>query len=142
MHQIYRSTIGKGSLIIFILTVALVGAILFLLVPNDAWIGLIPLGLVLGYITFLYASTKYHLTPEHRLKISAGFKQKEIDIFQISSLRSLTNYLNVSNVYALSENRIRVVYGYGDYVDISPQHPEQFIKELLNINPRIQNQSP
>ncbi|MEQ9441896.1 MAG: PH domain-containing protein [Cyclobacteriaceae bacterium] len=136
--KIYRSDIGKGTLLILMLAAGFVGMLFVFLVPEYAWVGMLSLGVILGYLAFVYAKTSYHLTPENQLKITFGFKRKEIDIFQISSLRPFTEY-NMPNAYTFSENRIRVVYGYGDYVDISPQHPDQFIHALLDINPLIQH---
>lgn len=142
MYQTYRSDIGKGTLLTLFLIAGVISALLFYFVPEHPWMGIVPLSLVVVYFLFLYANTQYHLTPENRLKITAGFKKKEIDIFQISSLQPLTGYFTIPKVYALSENRIRVVYGYGDYVDISPQNSEQFMEALLQINPYIQRHQP
>lgn len=136
----YRSGIGMGLLLMSLIALSALGLLLFFMIQDYAWIRWIPFGLVVGYLIFLYVRTKYCITTDNRLIVQTGFKKKEIDIFQISSLRPIIYYFTTANVYALSEKRIRVVYGYGGYIDISPQHQEQFVEDLLTINPQIQLQ--
>lgn len=90
-------------------------------------------------LSLIYFSIRYKVDG-NSLKISSLFSKKEIDVFQISSLCWVQSFYNQPSVYSFSEIRLRIVYGYGQRIDISPENSEEFIESLLAINPMIQLQ--
>lgn len=135
LPQTYRSAIGKGNIIIIALIAIAIGLIQHFTFTSF-WGAIISTLVVILFFTILYFSINYRIV-NHQLKVSSLFARRGIDIFQISSLQTVYSYLQ--QPYSFSEKRIRIVFNYGDYIDISPQKTDVFIAELLVINPMIQH---
>lgn len=135
----YRSTLGKFSLTAIGLLIATLSLSQYYFL-GDIIGAIITLVTAIFTLSVLYVSLRYQIT-NHSLEVVSIFSKKEIDIFQISSLHWVQSFYNQPNVYSFSEVRLRIVYCYGQYIDISPQHSEDFIETLLAINPMIQLQN-
>ncbi|WKN42952.1 PH domain-containing protein [Tunicatimonas pelagia] len=132
----YRSTVGKFTFIVIILLIATLALSQYFFL-SDAVGAIVTTATAVLALSILYFNLRYQIT-DRSLIISSLFSKKEIDIFQISSVRWVRSFYNQPNVYSFSEVRLRVVYSYGQYVDISPKHTEEFIETLLAVNPTIQ----
>lgn len=141
MNSTYKSDFGKGVLIISIVMLGgltLLFAFIGMEAPQWIWFMMfLIIGLIYAYLYFLYRNTKYSFEEENLLKITAGFANKTIEISGITSIARHTCYSNYPDVYALSEKRLKITYGNGKYMEISPKGQEGFIKELISLNPRI-----
>lgn len=134
--QTYRSAIGKGNIFIAAIIATAIGLIQYFTFTS-LWGAILSALVVILFFTVLYFGISYRIV-DHQLKVSSLLAKRGIDIFQISSLQTVSSYLQ--QPYSFSEKRIRIVYNYGDYIDISPQQTDDFIAELLAINPMIQYQ--
>ncbi len=132
----YRSAISEITFIPVILLI-LVVALLQYFFLNTLTGSILVCGLALILLVIAYFSVRYQIE-EHQLKVSSLLSKQEIDIFQVSSLKWVRSFHNLSQVYSFSEKRLRIVYCYGKYVDISPRDSDEFIAQLLAINPMIQ----
>ena len=137
--KIYRSSVGRLPLtVLLVLTASIFFSLYYFL---DDLVGSVITALATAIISvIIYFSIHYQIVG-HSLKVSTLFSKKDIDIFQISSLSWVQSFNNQPNVYSFSEIRLRIVYCYGQHIDISPQHSEEFIETLLAINPMIQLQN-
>lgn len=85
-------------------------------------------------IIYICFDIKYFIK-ENNLIIKSGFiKMGSIDINQIKSIEKSNNILSSP---AASLNRISIKYGKYDDILVSPKNQEDFIQELLKINPEI-----
>lgn len=134
----YRSTVSKLILFSVLLMVGILAFLQYYFLRD----------LVGGIITFVfgtfllglvYYKTRYEIHDNY-LRVSSLFFQQDIDIFQISSLTWVTQNQTFTINYSFSLHKLRVVYGYGQHIDISPQNSDKFIDQLLAVNPMINYQ--
>ncbi len=140
MNRTYKSNIGTWTTVLLILGLGIgFGIIVYYIFkfPNSAWFGLLIIGSIMGYLIYLYNNTKYKFTEDNKLDIRAGFKRISIDLKSINSVCDITSFNTIPNVYALSEQRIKIKYGQGNSLEISPRSKEQFIQEMKRINSSI-----
>lgn len=132
MEKIYRSKIGIE--LILILTIVL-GFSFYKLIDQPKISGLITLGAILAFILYIFLSIQYKIN-DNILTIKAGFLvNTKIDIQKIKKIKKTFNPLSSP---AASINRLEICYNNGDFVLISPKNRDQFIKDLLEINPNIE----
>ena len=87
-------------------------------------------------ILHMLLNTKY-IIHNKLLKIKCGlFNFKPIDIMKIKSVEKSNSLMSSP---ASSFDRIEIRYGKFDEVIISPDEQQLFIKELIEINPTIEN---
>lgn len=88
------------------------------------------------FVAYLFLTTEYKIT-QTALNIKAGFiVDKNIAISEIKSVQKTNNMLSSP---ALSLDRLEIKYGNKfDFILISPVRKEEFVKELLSVNPDIQ----
>ncbi|ACO26704.1 PH domain-containing protein [Bacillus cereus] len=79
-------------------------------------------------------STKY-IVGEETITIRSGFVKKRIFIRDI---KQISNTKNPIAAYALSFDRLEIVYGAHQTEIISPKDKEQFINHVKNKNPHIE----
>lgn len=85
---------------------------------------------------YIFNSIKYTIT-ENQLVIHSGFFFKQnVDISTIKSIRKTNNIISAP---AASFDRLEITYNNFDSVIVSPKNKEQFINDLLKINPKITN---
>ncbi|HEU5290801.1 MAG TPA: PH domain-containing protein [Cyclobacteriaceae bacterium] len=128
---IHKSKIGHGILAFLVIVLGSTTAILII---NQAWIGLIPMSLVILLILNIYTGSYYKITKDNRLIIKCGIVEMfDIDIKDIISIRN-TNA--IWSAPALSLDRLEINYK-GGCVLVSPKDKKKFIDDLKKINPRI-----
>ncbi|ADK03948.1 TPA: PH domain-containing protein [Bacillus anthracis] len=91
----------------------------------------IPLAILFMWSWF---STKY-IVGEETITIRSGFVKKHIFIRDI---KQISNTKNPIAAYALSFDRLEIVYGAHQTEIISPKDKEQFINHVKNKNPHIE----
>lgn len=85
-------------------------------------------------VIYICFDIKYFII-ENNLIIKSGFiKMSSIDINQIKSIEKSNSILSSP---AASRKRISIKYGKYDDILVSPRNQEDFIQELLKINPDI-----
>ncbi len=127
----YRSKISWG-LVGFILIAHIILIILMLI--DRVWLGL---AIVLGGFVFIahFFLTTVYIIQNNQLQIKCGlFYNQKIDIDRIQSILKSNNILSAP---ALSFDRIEIVYEKNKRILISPQESQNFINNLLRINPNI-----
>ncbi|MBP6374482.1 MAG: PH domain-containing protein [Flavobacterium sp.] len=92
-------------------------------------LSLVFVGIIL-FISFLFYKTRYTIEGENLL-----IWRTKIDI---NSIRKVYKTRNPLSSPALSLDRLAVVYNKFDEVLISPVERDDFIQELLKINPNIE----
>lgn len=86
-------------------------------------------------ILFLFFYTKYTIS-QTNLNVNASFLvNKNIDIMTINKIK---NSKSIISAPAASFDRLEIFYNTFDSVLISPKFKEQFLSDLININPRIE----
>lgn len=132
MEKTYRSKIGIE--VILILTIVL-GFSFYKLLDQPKISGIITLGALLVFILYIVLSIQYKIN-NNILTVKAGFLvNTKIDIQKIKKIKKTFNPLSSP---AASINRLEICYNNGDFVLISPKNRDQFIKDLLEINPNIE----
>ncbi|MEF7657695.1 MULTISPECIES: PH domain-containing protein [Bacillus cereus group] len=91
----------------------------------------IPLAILFMWSWF---STKY-IVGEETITIRSGFVNKSI---LIRDIKQISNTKNPIAAYALSFDRLEIVYGAHQTEIISPKDKEQFISHVKNKNPHIE----
>ncbi|MFD6209210.1 PH domain-containing protein [Peribacillus sp. NPDC060253] len=95
------------------------------------WVG-IPVICLLLWVWF----TTYYVIEGKTLIIRSAFIHKTISIHDIKSIDRLFNPLSSP---ALSLDRLKIQYGIHHTALISPLNREDFIEELLKLNPSIRS---
>jgi len=132
MEKTYRSKIGIE--LILILTIVL-GFSFYKLLDQPKISGIITLGALLVFILYIVLSIQYKIN-NNILTVKAGFLvNTKIDIQKIKKIKKTFNPLSSP---AASIDRLEICYNNGDFVLISPKNRDQFIKDLLEINPNIE----
>lgn len=131
MAIMYRSEIDTWILVVFIVSVVVsigAGALVVSLVSSaKAWI-LAVLIAAPGSILpiWLVATTYYKIEADH-LFISCGPVEKRVPLSEITGITPTNNPLSSP---ALSLDRLRIDYGQGQSVMISPRDKDGFIRDL------------
>ena len=99
------------------------------------WYGYLGLLLTLLLIVFISKSTRYIIS-EHHLIVKCMFIVN--DKIEISKIRKIEKTNSILSSPALSLDRIAVFYNKYDEVYLSPKDRDNFIKDLLEINPTIE----
>lgn len=135
--KIYKSEKGYA---LYMLAVAMILFLFGLSYSEDAPLEMYLIfagigGLFLGYLLYFNRSTKY-IIDSRNLIVKCGWYKKSIAINTIKSI-SKTSILLSSP--APSFDRIELIYNKFDSLVISPKNKTAFAKDLLKINPEIEN---
>jgi hypothetical protein len=130
--QTYPSRIS-WPLVLFL--VGLLGTCMAIMILSKAWIGLAIMLVCTLFILGFYIRTAYVIDPVGQLEVLCGlYYRQRIDIQKIKSIRKSSSPLSAP---ALSLDRLEIRYNERDFVLISPNRQEEFIQQLLAINPGI-----
>jgi hypothetical protein len=99
------------------------------------WIGYIGMITILLFIVFTSKSTRYIIT-ENQLIVKCMFIVN--DKIEISKIRKIEKTNSLLSSPALSLDRIAIKFNKFDEVYISPKEREDFLNDLLQINPNIE----
>ncbi|MDP5460446.1 PH domain-containing protein [Alishewanella sp. SMS8] len=131
MTQVFRSKVDTwlGIVLVAAALAVLYGVIHSLNSGDNADIvaSLFALLVSTGLPIWLINSTRYTLT-EQQLLVQSGPFQWQIPIVQISNI---TPTINLLSSPALSLDRLRIDYGQGRSLMISPKQQQQFLEALL-----------
>lgn len=131
--KVYRSRISIILAVIMGISCIIFTAITFKVVEKSILLFL-ALNILYWGIIYICFDIKYYIK-ENNLVIKSGFiNMGSIDINQIKSIEKSNNILSSP---AASLNRISIKYGKYDDILVSPRNQEDFIQELLKINPEI-----
>jgi len=101
----------------------------------NSFVGIVIAAAPILFVLYLYFATRYVLTQDQKLKIKIGFLyNREIYIKSIKKVRATNNHRASP---ALSFDRLEISYNRYGRVVVSPTKKSEFIKELKEVNPRI-----
>ncbi|MGE0796997.1 MAG: PH domain-containing protein [Lautropia sp.] len=130
MESVHRSKIDRWLLLIIVFAIA---ASLYASIelvragpPAARWTLLLTVGLGVVLPLWLLLDTRYLLRPD-RLAIRCGPFRWQVPIAEIEAIVPTRNPLSSP---ALSLDRLRIDYGRGRSIMISPQHRQRFLEEL------------
>lgn len=132
MTNIYKSKLGLELIIPLIL---IFGYVLFELISNRVWIGILIMLLTIIFILYTFLSIQYKIE-NGNLNIKCTILMN-INI-EIKSIRKVTETYNPLSSPAASIDRLEIFYNKFDSILISPKHKKEFIQNLLEINPSIE----
>ena len=131
--KIYHSRISVILAVILGITGIIFTAVTFKVVEKSILLFL-ALNILYWGILYICFDIKYFII-ENKLMIKSGFiNMGSIDINQIKSIEKSSSILSSP---AGSLKRICISYGKYDDILISPRNQEDFIQDLLKINPEI-----
>lgn len=135
----YKSKFGYEIIIFLTLLFgSILGFIMYRKEPSEA---LLSIGgiFVLVYVFFLYLnfSSEYTITNDALLNVKCGLFYNKW--FHISKIRSIAESNNLISSPAPSLDRLELTYGEYDLIIISPKDKVGFAKELIKVNPNIEN---
>ena len=138
MTKIYKSKVSYGLLLVIFLV--FYGPLVPDLINKELnskmlmTIGL--LTLLFAFILHMFFKTRY-IIDDNKLKIKSGFiPYKPIDI---ATIKEVARTKSIISSPAPSFDRIVIKYGKFDEIIISPKDKQNFVKDLLKINPEISN---
>jgi hypothetical protein len=133
----YKSRIGWGILIPIL--VVYISILTFVLFQEDSLVKYLISGfliLTLAFILFMFFRTDYTITDDRKLLIRNGVIR--FPLINITSIDSIEKTTSLESSPAPSiQGRIRLKYRKLESVIISPLKTEEFIEDLLKINPEI-----
>ncbi|MCC2591637.1 PH domain-containing protein [Chryseobacterium sp. MFBS3-17] len=129
MMNKYRSKIGLELVGFFAL---ITGWIISSDDDPAIWLFIIPF---LGFIAAVLFSIRY-TTDEKNLVISHSFFIK--NKIPVKSVRRITETNNLLSSPAASLDRLEILYNGADVILISPVRTEEFLQDLLKVNPDIE----
>ena len=137
--KVYRSKFGWEMLLFIALIFGAITALMaFQGILGDAWHhSIIAIAIVLGFFLYLNYATSYIVTEDGYLKVICGiFINMKV---RISTIKTIIKTRSFISSPAPSLDRLLISYGDSGEVIISPQNKEEFVRDLMEVNPNIQN---
>jgi hypothetical protein len=132
MKKIYRSKID--FMLLLPVAALLIASFIYTLAEGNFIISSVIL-LVVLFLFYLCRSTFYEFTKDKKLKVHSGFLYNR-EIY-VNSIRKVKTARGRSASPALSHDRLEIFFSRYGSILISPEHRQEFIDELVKINPRI-----
>ncbi len=129
--KIYKSKIGKELIIPISI---IMGGITVLFIIEELWLGLIIHLAVIIFILHLFSKT-YYVLDGNQLRIKAGLLINLL--INIDEIRQISETRNPISSPALSLDRLEILYKKYSRVYISPREKNEFIQDVLILNPNI-----
>lgn len=105
------------------------------MISNKILLGIILVGILTAFVIYLCLNTIYIVTGDNKLKVKSGFLfEREIYIQSIKKVKTTRDH---SPSPALSFDRLEISYNRYGRIVVSPNEKSEFIKELQQVNPRI-----
>ena len=133
MKKTFKS---KVDLLLLVPTVTVLIVAAIFVIVNRIIVGEIILALLVSFLIYVYFNTLYELTGDNKLKIKSGFFFHQ-EIY-IKSIKKVMPTKSHTASPALSFDRLEIRYNRYGRVVVSPDRPSEFIRELKEVNPRIQ----
>jgi hypothetical protein len=135
MNKKYKSKNGFLFPTVIILVLTLIFKVTYL--SDGKLLGPIIIICMIAFIAPMFLRTYYIITDDNKLKIVSGYFYNKtielVDIVRISDAKG-----DGANGPALSMDRIEIKYGIDKTVLLSPENKDDFIEEMLKINPNIE----
>ncbi len=133
MTKVYKSKIGIELVIPLIL---IFGTVLFLFVSEKrSWIGVAIILPVIFFVIHIFATTNYTINGNSLIVKSGFIFNKTIDINTIKKISETNNPISSP---AASIDRLELLYGKYESVLISPKQKQDFINNILLLNPNVE----
>lgn len=132
MEKVFNSKVGLEILIPLCL---IFGGVIVMMIVNQHWGGLVPMGLVILFSGHFYFTTYYKVRSDKQLEIRCGFLFHKT--FAIDRIRKIAPTYNPLSSPALSLDRLEISYDASNTILVSPKDREGFIAALVNNNPAI-----
>ena len=130
MAVVYKSKVDTWLMIVLIAAIAIAIFVTITVVlagPRSTWWLLaITLGVGVALPAWVLWATDYTLTADQLLVRSGPFKWR----IPVESISAVSPTLNALSSPALSLDRLRVEYGKGSYIMISPRDKDAFLRSL------------
>jgi membrane protein YdbS with pleckstrin-like domain len=130
MATVYKSKIDRWLLIVLVsaMVASLYASATIVLAssPSTWWLLALTAGIGIGLPLWLLLATNYTLEPRQLLVRSGPFKWK-VPIKDITSITATSNPLSSP---ALSLDRLRIEYGRGSAIMVSPRNKDQFLRDI------------
>lgn len=123
-----------GVELIVPLTLILGGMLIWMLYDED-WLDSIFMVLIILFIIYTFLTTYYQIE-ENVLRVKCGFFTDKL--INIESIRMITETRNPAGAPAASLDRLELIYQQTEAILVSPKAKNQFIDELLKIQPDIE----
>ena len=130
--KIYKSKIDwwLGLLLVYPIYLSVASLI------KGQWLyGLAGLAFVIGVVLFISKTTRYIIKENQLIVKSMWIVNEKIEI---SKIRKIEKSNSILSSPALSLDRIALYYNKYDEVYISPKEKQDFLNNLLEINPNIE----
>ena len=102
---------------------------------DEDWLDSVFMVLIILFIIYTFLTTYYQIE-ENVLRVKCGFfVDKSIDI---KSIRKIIETRNPAGAPAASLDRLELIYQQTEAILVSPKAKNQFIDELLKIQPDIE----
>lgn len=134
MKKVFKSKVGVELLapLVIIMTTVVV---LLMMTGAYSWTVLIIPVLTSVFIIHMFLTTYYTITGDE-LRIHCGFlMNKPISIATITKIKETSD---PTSAPAISLDRLRIEYGKGSSILISPKEKQVFIEMILSRNPAIE----
>ncbi len=127
-------TLGILGSLAFVLVLIITGVVKGEMAPEEYW-ALIPIGIVFGFILWLYVGTRYELNQNELIYWYGPFSGK----ININRIREVVKDTSVYVGFNPATARRGLIVKYDTYGDlyISPESNETFIKQLLQLKSDI-----
>lgn len=128
----FPSKIGVELIVPLIL---ILGGMLIWMLYDEDWLDSVFMVLIILFIIYTFLTTYYQIE-ENVLRVKCGFfVDKSIDI---KSIRKIIETRNPAGAPAASLDRLELIYQQTEAILVSPKAKNQFIDELLKIQPDIE----
>lgn len=131
MKTVYKPAYGFWLVAPAIAVVAGVGILAMI---ANLWLGIFILLVSGAYIAYVYNNCCY-VVDNDALYISCGrLYNKKIEVTEIRKVEELFSLLSQP---AFTYNRLDILYKKFENIQISPKEQQQFVKQLIELNPAI-----
>lgn len=122
------------SIPVVLLIVGILGAVGYMTYLEGELEEFIPLVLAMVVVFASLLSIRYTITEEGKLQVRALLFKQEYDLQKLDSITPTRSLLSSP---AASLRRLRLDFGVGKPLIISPAAQEYFIEEVLRVNPKV-----
>jgi len=104
------------------------------LITYNSLLGYIVTGVIIGFLIWIWFGTGYKIE-DANIKVQFGPFKRTIGIKEIKKVSKVKNPFTAPS---LSIDRLEILYGKYNVINISPKNEKEFIRLLVTENPHIQ----
>ena len=129
--KVHKSKIGK---VFWVFMLFFAWLLVYGIVIKE-WVMIIIGTLSTVYFSYVLITLRYIIDNEYlTIKTRFIFNQK----FSINSIRTIEKSNSIQAAAANSFDRLEIIYNKFDSILVSPENNQQFIEDLLSVNPKIE----